>query len=168
MIFQNNFLTLKEYARISLRYTFKTQPIFYILPLPLFSVVAYWALFPWQKFNFSSAFQGSSAFIWFLTLLFLWMPFGTWRGIRKNYESARFMQVPANYQFSDAGMDMESSVMQSHTSWEVLHRFYDFGRYGILMTGNLTGFFLDFAALQAPAKKIEFLSLLESHNIEIK
>ena|GEM_PF-3602230 len=103
-----------------------------------------------------------------MTLFLLAIPISMWRGMKKNYASVRFMQAPADYSFSALGLDVKSPIMQSQTSWEAFNSFYQFDRYGVLMTSTMTGYFLDFSKLQAPADIADFLHLLKTHSVQIK
>ena len=168
LVFKENFLSFRDYARVSLRYTLKAKPFTYILVLPLVSLVAFWCVFPWKDITLSTLWQNTGAYVWLMTLLIVATPFTTWRGLKKNYQAARFMQSPADYEFSDAGMNMKSAVTQIQMAWEAFHTFYSIGRYGVLLSGNNAGFFLDFDSLQSPAVKQDFVNLLVRRNIPVK
>ena len=78
------------------------------------------------------------------------------------------MHAPVNYQFSDEGLEMHSTVTQVKMAWGALHGFYDLGRYGVLLSGTAVGFFLDFESLQLPNNKQDFLYLLKQHQVPVK
>ncbi|MGY3088962.1 hypothetical protein ACVWYF_002002 [Hymenobacter sp. UYAg731] len=168
LTFKNNFLTFQEYAKVSLRFTAKAKPLTLVLLLPLLSVLYFWVQFPWKEASFASFWDSTGFYVCFMTVLLLSIPFSTWRGLKKTYAAARFMQHPVDYQFSEAGMDMNSPLTQIQMVWPAFHSFYDFGRYGVLMSSEASGFFLDFEALLLPAIKSDFLTLLATHQIPVK
>ena len=169
LVFKDNFLNFKEYSKVSLRFTFRAKPFMYVLILPFISILYFWFHFIWEKdATLSSIWANTGFYVWFMSLLIFSMPFTTWRGLKKNYAAARFMQSPVDYQFSDEGMDMKSTVTQLQMTWQAFHSFYDFGRYGVLISGNSSGFFLDFESLQLPSSKSDFLSIIKNHQIPIK
>ena len=168
LTFKNNFLTFQEYAKVSLRFTAKAKPFTLVLLLPLLSLLYFWIQFPWKGASLDTFWDGTGFYVCFMTVLLLSIPFSTWRGLKKTYVAARFMQHPVDYRFSEAGMDMTSTVTQIQMAWPAFHSFYDFGRYGVLLSGAASGFFLDFEALQFPGSKPDFLDLLATHQIPVK
>ena len=166
--FKDNYLSFREYAKVSLRYTLKVRPTLYFLVLPALVAFLFWSQFQWESGSFFSALGEVGVTMWLITLALIVTPFSLWRGLRKNYYGARFMHAPVDYTFSDSGMDMKSTVTNAQMAWEAFHTFYDFGNYGLLRTGNAAGFFLSFEALQLPATKSDFLGLLTEHHLKIK
>lgn len=168
LFFKSNFLTFQEYAKVSLRFTVRAKPLTLVLLLPLLSLLYFWVQFPWKNISFATFWDSTGFYVCFMTVLLLSIPYSTWRGLKKSYIAARFMQHPVDYQFSETGMDMASTVTQLQMAWPAFHSFYDFGRYGVLLSGTNSGFFLDFESLQLPNRKADFLALLANHQIPVK
>ena len=166
--FKNNFLTFQEYAKVSFRFTLRAKPFTLVLLVPLLSLVYFWFQYPWEETSLTTFWDNTGFYVCFMTLLLLSIPFSMWRGLKKTYVAARFMQHPVDYQFSQEGMGMNSSVTQIQMAWPAFHAFYDFGRYGVLLSGAASGFFLDFEALQLPGNKPDFLAFLTTNRIPIK
>ena len=165
LAFKENFLNFKQYASVSLRFTMKAKPFTLVLLLPL---VYFWFQIPWKDLSPSNFWANTGYYALFLSLLLFSLPFIIRRNLRKTYEAARFMQSPVDFQFSDQGMDMKSTLTRIQMAWAAFHSFYDFGRYGVLVSGAASGFFLDFEALQLPNSKLDFLALLKNHQIPVK
>jgi hypothetical protein len=168
VVFKNVYLSFKEYALLNLRYSIKIKPLTIVplLLLPL-GAVGTW-VFILTNLPFSALSQMLDFRLVFLTLLGIFMPVSTWLGLRRNYQSTKFLHAPTTYLFSDAGVQVDSLFLQATSSWETIRALHIMNAKAILLNSTLTGFFLDFRCLKAPATKADFLALLQRHSIPVK
>jgi len=167
VVFENVYLSFKEYALLNLRYSIKTKPLTLVplLLLPL-GAIGSW-IYILSSVPFAAVMQAMSLQLALPTLFGLLMPVLTWRGLRRNYDSTKFLHAPTTYRFSDAGVQVDSPFLQATASWETIRALHVVNLQAILLNSTLTGFFLDFRCLKAPATKADFLALLQRHSIPV-
>lgn len=169
VVFENVYLSFKEYVLLNLRYSLKAKPIT-IVPLLLIPIgaVGIWIYIILTGLPLSTVFQAMGLQLALLTLLGVLMPVSTWRGFRRNYESTKFLHAPTTYRFADEGMQIDSPFLQATSPWATIRVLHVVNSQAVLLNSDLTGFFLDFRCLKAPATKADFLALVQRHNIPVK
>ena len=169
VVFENVCLSFKEYVLLNLSYSISTKPLS-MVPLFLLPIGAAgtWIYIILTGLPLSTVFQAMGLQLALLTLLGIFMPLSTWRGFRRNYDSTKFLHAPTTYRFSDAGVQVDSPFLQGAFPWETMQALHVMNSQAILLSSNLTGFFLNFRCLTAPATKADFLALLQRHSIPVK
>lgn len=167
IVFENVYLTFKEYALLNLRYSLKTKPLsvgrLFLFPI---GAIGLW-VYVLTKLPFSEAIQALWLQLSLFTLIGVIIPVSTWRGLRRNYETTKFLHAPTTYRFSDEGVRIDSPFLQASFPWETIRALHVVNLQAILLSSDLTGFFLDFRCLKAPSTKADFLALLQRHTIPV-
>lgn len=167
IVFENVYLSFKEYVLLNLRYSFKTKPLLvgrlFLFPL---AAAGLW-IYVLANLQLSEALQALGLQLALFTLLGIFTPVSAWRGFRRNYESTKFLQAPTTYRFSDEGVRIDSPFLQASFPWETIRDLHVVKLQAVLLSSDLTGFFLDFRCLKAPSTKADFLALLQRHTIPV-
>lgn len=166
MTFSNNYLNLKDYYQLSIRHYFREPRRVYMVISALILIPLFWCIV-WVKEGFL---QGiiNHLFMAGMTLLLASLPILARYYIKNIYSNTRFLQNSANLTFTEEGLLLESQTIEAQISWNTFLSFSDLGSHGMLLTNASSGFCLDFATLQPPYNKADFLTLLQTHNLKIK
>lgn len=169
LTFRDVFLPFKAYVSLNLRLLSKRS----LRTVVVYSIIVLSGLTSWFFIIASAQLRATilkgDAFGPLITaLLLLFLPFSFWRGYKKMYQSSALLQAPATYRLSDEEVQVISPLANSQASWQTVNELYLLGHYAVLMNSTVTGYFLDFRCLEAPATKADFLALVQRQNIKIK
>lgn len=170
IVFRNVHLSFQEYALVNLKYTGRRQKAKLLLfPLLFILCIAF------QAYNNPAApdaypiSTGEQIGLYlFITLLVVAMAvFIFRRSLRQRYDRTQFLQKPATYTFTDAGIMIEAPSAQGFNSWDTIDSLLLMKHLAVLTTRNFTVYFLDFRCLEASATQDDFLALLQQHDIPV-
>ncbi|RZK20714.1 MAG: DUF2208 domain-containing protein [Hymenobacter sp.] len=162
--------SFKEYLTISLKHIVRHQK-WRLLLFPLGIIIAILAQ-PYSHNADSEAYPISNTetiglFI-FCSLLVVVMAVVAVRWtFRRRYNQIQFLQKPADYTFTETGIGVKTPDISGFSSWQTINTLFLMNDWALLTTHNLTGYFLDFRCLEAPATQADFLALLQQHQIPV-
>jgi len=169
LTFKDVFLSFRAYISLNLRLLLKRN----LRIVVVYTVMILCGLLSWFLIIASAQLRASilkgDAFGPLITAIFLpILPFSLWRGYQKMYKSSALLQAPATYRLLEEEIQVISPLANSQASWQTVNELYLLGHYAVLMNSTVTGYFLDFRCLEAPATIADFLTLVRRQGILIK
>jgi hypothetical protein len=168
LIFKNVHLSFKEYAKVNMRHTIRAKPTALLVLLPLVAGIFSWLFVLFGPVPLLQALKAAPFQLALFSFILVVVPWSTWQGMKRNYASTKMLQEPVTYTLSQESIQTDSPYVQSSVAWANVTALYLLRPYAIIMTSNLTGYFLDLRCLEAPATEADFLSLARQQAIPIK
>lgn len=156
-------LSFARYFLLAWSFTLKTNPVMWVLMLPLLSMFAGIVSFIIRPDLLRQTLHDPPwVFIIVLGSLLL-MP---WQ-MHRQYRRTPLLHGRTSYELSDEGLRVVNEQQNTRLRWETMPRAYQFGSWLILNTGGQQGFFLDLRRVQAPYAPDNVLRLLRHHDVEL-
>lgn len=156
-----------DYARTSLIFTFKSNPLLWVILLPaLTGLFALYVLLTGQR-TLPDLWHDNKMSLLMLLFVLGW-PVLLWRSLRKQYDASQALHSGARYTLSDEGMAVLHALGHEEYSWAAVPQAWHIGSWLILLTDQNVGYFLDLRQLAGPAQAADVLTLLRTHGVRVK
>ncbi|UOQ55357.1 hypothetical protein [Hymenobacter cellulosivorans] len=166
-VFPNVRTSFPEYARTSLVFTFKSNPLLWVILLPVFNgLFALYVLLTGQR-TLPELWDANKMSLLMLLFVLGW-PVLLWRSLRKQYDASPALRSGARYTLSDEGMAVLHALGHEDYTWSAVTQAWHIGSWLILLTSQNVGYFLNLRELAGPAQATDVLALLRTHGVKVK